>query len=420
MDPGLHLGYRRSSSGGSWLVRVYLGNQAYRLEKLATADDKGEPDGHNVLSFSQAQAKARTRMSELTRAAAGLPTHRGPYTVKMAFDDYLEWLEQEGRSDRTISDTRAAFEAHATPKLGPTRADRLTTYQLKGWLSALAKSAPRLRTKAGKKQHHRSVDMTDEEVRRQRRSAANRVLTYVKAALNLAWRSNKIESDKAWRAVKPFKGADASRARYLQLDECRVLLAACEEDFGELVKAGLHTGARYSELARLSVQDFNPDVGTIAVRKSKNGKPRHVILTDEGRTFFAAVVKRASNRQFLFVRADGEPWKASWQHRPMKAASAAARIKGVSFHILRHTWASHAVMNGVPLLVVARNLGHRDTRMVEKHYGHLAPSYEADAIRAGALRFEAGGDRDVTPRAGRARTPALQWKSRAPSSSGSV
>ena len=44
-------------------------------------------------------------------------------------------------------------------------------------------------------------------------------------------------------------------------------------------------------------------------------------------------------------------------------------------------------MNGVPLLVVAKNLGHADTRMVEKHYGHLAPSYIADAIRAGAPRF---------------------------------
>ena len=38
-------------------------------------------------------------------------------------------------------------------------------------------------------------------------------------------------------------------------------------------------------------------------------------------------------------------------------------------------------MNGVPLMVVAKNLGHKDTRMVEKHYGHLAPSYVAAAIR---------------------------------------
>src|SRR5205823_13765885 len=57
------------------------------------------------------------------------------------------------------------------------------------------------------------------------------------------------------------------------------------------------------------------------------------------------------------------------------------------------SWASLAVMAGVPLLVVAKNLGHADTRMVEKHYGHLAPSYIADAIRAGAPRF---GDTPIT------------------------
>jgi integrase len=393
IDPGLHLGYRRSADGGKWVVRAYLGQQAYRVENIATADDHGEPDGHLVLSFSQAQTRARARAIEMSRQAAGLPADMGPYTVKMAFHDYVIWLEHEGRGERTVADTRAALEAHASPKLGHTRVDRLTTTQIKGWLSGLAKTAPRLRTTPGKKQRHRSVDMSDDEVQRQRQSAANRVLTYVRAALNLAWGSNKVESDKAWRAVKPFKGADASRARYLQLPECRRLIGACDsdddlQDLAELVQGGLHTGARYSELARLGTPDFNPDVGTVAVRKSKSGKPRHVVLTEEGRAFFADLVRRAGNRQLLFVRADGEPWRKSSQARPMKAACAAAGIvPAAGFHILRHTWASHAVMNGVPLLVVARNLGHKDTRMVEKHYGHLAPSYEADAIRAGAPRF---------------------------------
>ena len=44
-------------------------------------------------------------------------------------------------------------------------------------------------------------------------------------------------------------------------------------------------------------------------------------------------------------------------------------------------------MNGAPLLVIAKNLGHSDTKMVERHYGHLAPSYIADAIRAAAPKF---------------------------------
>ena len=39
-------------------------------------------------------------------------------------------------------------------------------------------------------------------------------------------------------------------------------------------------------------------------------------------------------------------------------------------------------MRGVPLGVIAEQLGHADTRMTEKHYAHLAPSYVADTIRA--------------------------------------
>ena len=48
-------------------------------------------------------------------------------------------------------------------------------------------------------------------------------------------------------------------------------------------------------------------------------------------------------------------------------------------------------------MVVARNLGHSDTRMVERHYGHLAPSYVADAIRAAAPKFGIKPDRKVAP-----------------------
>ena len=48
----------------------------------------------------------------------------------------------------------------------------------------------------------------------------------------------------------------------------------------------------------------------------------------------------------------------------------------ITFHILRHTYASRLAMRGVPLNVIAKQLGHSDTRMTEKHYAHLAPSYQ--------------------------------------------
>jgi integrase len=100
----------------------------------------------------------------------------------------------------------------------------------------------------------------------------------------------------------------------------------------------------------------------------------------------------------MFHHANGGGWGTSEQARPMAEACANGKIKpAISFHILRHTWASLAVMNGTPLLVVAKNLGHADTRMVEKHYGHLAPSFIADAIRAGAPRYRVKDDKRVVP-----------------------
>jgi integrase len=63
------------------------------------------------------------------------------------------------------------------------------------------------------------------------------------------------------------------------------------------------------------------------------------------------------------------------------------RVPPLNFHALRHTWASLSVMGGMPLMVVAKNLGHADTRMVERHYGHLAPSYVAEAVRKHPPKF---------------------------------
>ena len=78
----------------------------------------------------------------------------------------------------------------------------------------------------------------------------------------------------------------------------------------------------------------------------------------------------------------------------MAAACKRAKINPpAGFQQLRHTWAAHAVMNGIPLPVVAGNLGHSGTAMVEKHYGQLAPRSRADAIRASGPKFGFKADR---------------------------
>jgi integrase len=208
----------------------------------------------------------------------------------------------------------------------------------------------------------------------------------LRAALNLAYQSEHVASDHAWRKVKPFPKTDAPRQRWLTVEEAKKLLAACEGDFRKLVEAALHTGCRYGELIALRIEDFSHNNGSLHIRDSKSGKPRDVILTDAGAAFFRKLCE-GRERGEPILRNGKRAWRKSEQTRPMAAAVAKAKLPKITFHGLRHTWASLAVMNGTPLLVVAKNLGHSGTRMVEKHYGHLAHDYVAEAIRKGAPQF---------------------------------
>jgi integrase len=150
-----------------------------------------------------------------------------------------------------------------------------------------------------------------------------------------------------------------------------------------LVQAALLTGCRYSELVNLTCTDFNRDSDTLTLRQTKGRRSHHVVLTEEGRQLFTQWTSgRAANEQ-IFLRAGGKAWGASHQQRPLAEAANRAKISPApTFHILRHTHASLLAMRGVPMGVIAAQLGHRDTRMTEKHYAHLAPSYIADTIRA--------------------------------------
>jgi integrase len=383
LDPGLHLGYRRGKTGGKWLARFYTGDGAYNLETIGTADDKADADGVEILSFAQAQAVVRDRYIARSRAARGIPI--GPYTVRVCLEEYLGFMERDRKSAK---DARWRAEAYILPELGDIPCVDLTSERLREWFHAAAQQPARVRSKAGGVQQYRTHDATDAEQRRKRRSTTNRLLTILRAALNRAFREGKIASDVAWRRVEPFKQVDAARVRYLTNDECRRLINASQGEFRDLVRAALLTGCRFGELAALQARDFNADTGTLHVRVSKTGKGRHVVLHDEGIALFKQLAAGRPGTEFMLRRPNGSQWGPSSYDWDLKAASRRAGIMpAINFHCLRHTYASLSVMAGAPLLVIAKNLGHTDTRMVERHYGHLSETYFAEQVRAAAPRF---------------------------------
>jgi len=387
----IHLGWQRwkGEPVGRWVLRRYIGNGKYRVTALGLADDAAAADGMQILSFEQAAAKAR--------AMVATPNGGGTIerlTVRQAMDRYVEFKHHKGQP---VEDTISRSTVHILPSLGDLVVAELTAEQLRRWLSTMAAAPAQSRPRGGKPRY-KAAPVGDEAIRA-RRATANRVLTVLKAALNHAFDDGHVADRDAWgRRLKPFERVEAARVRYLTIAEAERLINASDADFRPLVQAALETGARYGELAHLEVRDFNPDAGTVTIRISKTDKVRHIILTDEGTAFFKRLCAGRGGHQPMLTRADGSDWKKSDQKRPMADAVARARISPpITFHGLRHTWASHAVMNGVPLMVVAKNLGHVDTTMVEKHYGHMASSYIADAIRAGAPRFAGATDATVVP-----------------------
>src|SRR5215471_1978023 len=388
----VHLGWQcwKGDPVGRWLLRRYIGNNKYRVQTLGRADDAAQADGADVLSFAQAAAKARAMVaSPEVGGGNGKIVH---LTVRQAMDRYINYKHQKGQP---VGDLICRSNVHILPALGDLVVSELTAEQLRRWLATMA-AAPAQRRPKGNKPRYRPEPTTDEEIR-QRRASANRVMTMLKAALNHAYDEGHIANRDAWgRRLAPFEKVEVARIRYLTVAEAERLLNACDPEFRPLVRAGLETGCRYGELIRLTVADYNPDAGTLAIRQSKSGKPRHVVLTEEGAAFFEGICAGREGRELMLRKASDAAWGASHQIRPMAEACKRAKIAPpVPFHVLRHTWASLAVMAGGPLMVVARNLGHSDTRMVEKYYGHLAPSYIADAIRAAAPRFGIKPDRKV-------------------------
>ena len=137
---GLHVGYRKSKAGsGRWVLRLYLGEQDYRVETMADADDRHDANGATVLNFWQAQQKARDLHAQLTGPA--VQTASRVYTVASAIEDYLQWLDGNRKS---ASDARWRANALILPKLGDMELARLTAKDIRSWLSYVARQDPRI------------------------------------------------------------------------------------------------------------------------------------------------------------------------------------------------------------------------------------------------------------------------------------
>ena len=387
---GLHIGYRKGKRAQVWQVR--RGDAVkYAYRTLGQADDVLDADGVEVLNWSQAQDAAQAFDREAKKTAG---TIRGPLTVAGATERYLEGYRARAKAGG-IATAEGFINAHILPAFGEREVSTLTADELNKWLHKLAVKPARLRSpRLARKQAHREKPTTDDE-KRARKATANRVLTVLKAILNRAFNDDLVESDSAWRKVKPFAQTDDGAIRYLKPDESTRLVNACAADLRGLVRGALYTGARFGELARMTVADVDTAEARVYISPAtKSGKSRHVPLNPEGVRFFFDLIAGRPGADRAFTKADGSPWGHNHHMRAFVKANAGARISPAArFHDLRHSYATMiANLPGNTLDVLAEILGHADTRITRKHYAFLFDDTKKRAVaNLPSLGYERSG-----------------------------
>jgi integrase len=177
------------------------------------------------------------------------------------------------------------------------------------------------------------------------------------------------------KSVKKFK-EPPGRLRYLKPDEVNTLLAQCSEHLRRLVVTAINTGMRRGELFNLKWPQVDLTNRKITVVNTKNNESR-VIPVNQTLYDELFSLSRKPQGEYVFYSRYGRPFKDAKEG--FVAAVKRAGIGDFRFHDLRHTFASHLVMQGVGLRTVQQVMGHKDIKMTMR-YSHLSPEYVQEAM----------------------------------------
>jgi integrase len=169
------------------------------------------------------------------------------------------------------------------------------------------------------------------------------------------------------------------RTRFLDEAEIVRLLHACAEAKGRnpylpaIVTIAINTGMRKAEILELEWERVDLSTGRLTLYRTKSGKPRGVPMNTAVYDALVGIQSDPEQRRGLvFQKRDARAWgqiRTAFQNALDRAG-----IKGVRFHDLRHTAASHMVMRGASLKDVQEVLGHADIKMTMR-YAHLSPAH---------------------------------------------
>ena len=257
----------------------------------------------------------------------------------------------------TLKAVRWVLNAQLLPTFGSLPLDQITHADVTRWFDEYSRTAP---------------------------GGANHALSVLRRILNHAVECEHLQMNPA-RSVK--RNPRPKLTRFLSREEiCR--LHRVLDHYGrarpsrvqqaDVIRLLLLTGCRRGEILALRWQDVDGD--TLTLVDAKTG-PRRVFLNAPARAILERQPRSASEYVFPSPLDPGRPLSPNL--RLWYSVRREAGIEDVRLHDLRHTFASHAVLQGVPLPVVSRLLGHKQPSMTLR-YAHVSDrETEAAAERIG-------------------------------------
>ena len=359
VSPGVSLGYRRNAGAGSWSVRASDGAGSNWLKGFAIADDFEEANTETVLTFWEAQDRAR----KIARAGEG--SGERPATVAEALDAYEADLKARGAAVGNV--TRVRHNLPSTLAARPV--SLLGAKELRNWRDGLVKAG-----KAGK------AGMAP--------ASADRTARALKAALSLAQKDDpRITNGAAWKLAR-LPDSENARNVILPDETVRAVVAAAyaiDRAYGLFVELAAVTGSRESQLLRVEVHDLQDDgpAPRLMVPSSRKGRHRKV----ERKPIPIPVGLALKLREAVGDRPGGDPLLlcsdgTRWRRLDLlfrQAAGLAGLDPNVTGYSLRHSAVVRGLMSGVPIRVIA-SLMDTSTQMIEKNYSRYIVGDASDAL----------------------------------------
>jgi integrase len=391
LDPDVHLGYRKGRRGGVWLVR-WRNGLGYRQKPIGTADDAIK---EGTLDFNAAVKTARKEVAAArleAKAAADGPV----LTVGLAAECYV--AERDARQSKragrqTRSDTARRLARYLLGQPARGKQNVVPAAPLASIAIHLIKEADLLAWRAG-------LPETLKE------TAKQRLINDLKAALNRAFAANRRGLDPGLPLVikyglkaEPVDDDEiiplARENQILSDSQVRGLLGAAQKidasdrwegDLFRLIVVLAATGARFSQVARMRVGDYQRAAGRLLVPASRKGKGKSgSVPVPVGKDVLDSILPAVTGRgrdEFLLIRwrhtqvpgsirwkrADRGPWQtASELTRPWDNIRGRAGMPEVIPYALRHSSIVRCIRQGLPIRLVAA-LHDTSVQMIEKHY----------------------------------------------------